>query len=81
MIQSKLTMIPGPTPVHRRILARLAEPTVSHVAPEFVETFRACLSELKRIAVTESAHPFVVAGSGTLAMEMALVNLLAGDEG
>jgi len=75
-----LTMIPGPTPVHERILAALAEPTISHVAPAFVECQRDCLARLREIVITQEGTPFVVAGSGTLAMEMALVNLVARDE-
>jgi aspartate aminotransferase-like enzyme len=80
MNDTVLTMIPGPTPVQESILDELAKPTISHVAPSFVETTRACLDNLKRIVFTESARPFVVAGAGTLAMEMALVNLVAPDE-
>ena len=75
-----LTMIPGPTPVHDDILSALARPTISHVAPAFVEATRSCLDNLKQIARTETAQPFVVAGSGTLAMEMALVNFVARDD-
>jgi aspartate aminotransferase-like enzyme len=71
-----LTMIPGPTPVHPRILDALAEPTISHVAPRFVECQRECLARLREVVMTTVGSPFVVAGSGTLAMEMALVNLL-----
>ena len=81
MIQDDtLTMIPGPTPVHRRILEALAAPTISHQAPSFVETFRTCLGDLKKIAFAGSAQPVIVSGSGTLAMEMALVNLVGPDE-
>ena len=76
MIEPTLTMIPGPTPVHERILAELSRATVSHVAPDFVADYRECLENLTRIVRTESGSPFVVAGSGTLAMEMALINLL-----
>jgi aspartate aminotransferase-like enzyme len=76
MIEPILTMIPGPTPVHDRILAQLARPTVSHVAPDFVADFRECLGNVARIAGTETGRPFLVAGAGTLAMEMALVNLI-----
>lgn len=76
MIQNLLTMIPGPTPVHESILAELSRPTTSHQDPAFVRAFRECLGELQRIAMAGSAQPFMVAGSGTLAMEMALVNLV-----
>ena len=75
-----LTMIPGPTPVHERVLEVLARPTVSHQYPVFVEAYRECLSRWRRIGRSESAQPFVVSGSGTFAMEMALVNLVAPGE-
>ena len=49
MIDQTLTMIPGPTPVHERILGELARPTVSHVAPAFVQLFRNCLERLQQV--------------------------------
>lgn len=81
MIHDTLTMIPGPTPVHRSVLEALARPTVSHQDPAFVERMSRALDKLRRIVMAgESAQPFVVAGAGTLAMEMALVNLVAPGE-
>ncbi|MGZ5475572.1 MAG: pyridoxal-phosphate-dependent aminotransferase family protein [Thermoanaerobaculia bacterium] len=80
MINETLTMIPGPTPVHPRILAALARPTVSHVAPAFVEEFRTALADLRTLCQSATAQPFIVAGGGTLAMEIALVNLAAPGE-
>ncbi len=80
MIDETLTMIPGPTPVHPRILDALARPTVSHVAPGFVETFRGALRDFKDLCQSASGQPFIVSGGGTLAMEMALVNVVAPGE-
>jgi alanine-glyoxylate transaminase/serine-glyoxylate transaminase/serine-pyruvate transaminase len=74
VIDETLTMIPGPTPVHPRILAALARPTVSHLAPSFVEEFRGALHDFRALCRSESGQPFIVAGGGTLAMEMALAN-------
>lgn len=76
MIDESLTMIPGPTPVHSRILDALARPTVSHLAPEFVETFRAAIADFRWLCQSREGQPFIVAGGGTLAMEMALVNVV-----
>jgi len=73
-------MIPGPTPVHERVLRALAQPTVSHQFPAFVEAYTECLSRWRTIGQSTSAQPFVVSGSGTFAMEMALVNLVAPGE-
>ena len=80
MTDDTLTMIPGPTPVRPSILEALSLPTTSHQAPSFVEGYRKCLENLRRIVFTDSAQPFVVSGAGTLAMEMALVNLLGPGE-
>ncbi|MGE5346440.1 MAG: pyridoxal-phosphate-dependent aminotransferase family protein [Acidithiobacillales bacterium] len=77
MIDETLTMIPGPTPVHPRILAALARPTVSHVAPEFVETFKRALADFRSLCQSATGQPLVVSGGGTLSMEIALVNLVA----
>lgn len=76
MIRETLTMIPGPTPVHDAILDALGRPTVSHQDPAFVADFRRCLERTGEVVRGPSARPFVVGGAGTLAMEMALVNLL-----
>ena len=80
MDQPTLTMIPGPTPVRPEILESLGRPTVSHQDPDFVEDYRACLADVAAIVRSGTAQPFVVSGSGTLAMEMALVNLLGPED-
>ncbi len=80
MIDETLTMIPGPTPVHPRILAALARPTVSHVAPAFVETFKRALADFRALGQSATARPVVVSGGGTLSMEIALVNTVAPGE-
>jgi len=67
-------MIPGPSPVHPRILNSLAQPTVSHVGAEVVEELKEALAALKKIVFCKKGEPFVVSGAGTLAMEMALLN-------
>ena len=80
MIDETLTMIPGPTPVHPRILDALARPTVSHVSPVFVKAFRQALDDFKALGQSASAQPVVVSGGGTLSMEIALVNTVAPGE-
>ena len=74
MDKEKLLLIPGPSPVHPRIIHSLSLPTVSHVSPIFVEELKEGLANLKKIVFCESGEPFIVAGAGTLAMEMALLN-------
>ncbi len=76
MQTEKLLMIPGPSPVHPRILNSLSLPTVSHVSPELAEELKEALAALKKIVFCERGEPFIVAGAGTLAMEMALLNTI-----
>jgi alanine-glyoxylate transaminase / serine-glyoxylate transaminase / serine-pyruvate transaminase len=73
----KLLLIPGPSPVVPRILRSLAEPTVSHVSPEMASDLSAALGNLKRIVFGENVEPFIIAGAGTLAMEIALLNVVS----
>jgi len=70
-----LLLIPGPSPVAPRILEALAQPTVSHVSPILVDETRQALANLKRIVFTRDGQPFLLAGAGTLAMEIDLLNL------
>jgi alanine-glyoxylate transaminase/serine-glyoxylate transaminase/serine-pyruvate transaminase len=74
-----LLLIPGPSPVAPRILEALARPTISHVSAALVSETRRTLDHLKRIVFTRDGHPFILAGAGTLAMEIALVNLARSD--
>ncbi len=74
MQKEQLLLIPGPTPVHPRILNALSLPTISHVSPVLVDELKEALDNLKRIVFCQEGQPFIVAGSGTLAMEMAMLN-------
>jgi len=74
MPEQKLLLIPGPSPVVPRILDALALPTVSHVGPEMVHDLKEACENLKQIVFCENGEPFIVAGAGTLSMEMALLN-------
>ena len=80
MNQEKLLLIPGPTPVHPRIINSLSLPTVSHVSDIFVSEFKEALSNLKKIVFCRHGEPFLIAGAGTLAMEMALLNTVGKQE-
>ena len=76
MEKEKLLLIPGPTPVHPRIINTLALPTVSHVSPALVDELKKALLNLKEIVFCEKGEPFIISGAGTLAMEMALLNVV-----
>lgn len=74
-VERNLLMIPGPTNVDPSVLRALAKPTVSHVSPSFAATFKRAVENLKKVMKT-AGEVFVVSGSGTLAMEMAVANVV-----
>lgn len=68
-------MIPGPINFDPEVIRALSKVTVSHVAPEFISIFGDTLRKLRQVFISEG-QPFVIAGSGTLAMEMAATNVI-----
>ena len=74
MTTSPLLMIPGPTPVAPDVLAALAEPVRSHTGPENAATMLRIQAGIRELMGSEHARVHCFAGSGTLAMEAALVN-------
>jgi len=75
MDERKLLMIPGPTNVDPAVLRMLSKPTLAHTDPQFVETFKEALENLKQVFMTKH-QVFAMAGSGTLALEIGLANIL-----
>ena len=68
-------MIPGPIEFEQEVLNAMATPTPSHVDPNFIQTFSNCLQQLKQVCQTKNGQAFIVAGTGTFAMDMAAANL------
>lgn len=75
MKNRRLVMIPGPTPVVRSIQDQMGRETVAFGDPGFVKDFKELLTDLKELWKS-SGEVFVVAGTGTMAMEMAVANTL-----
>lgn len=73
MKNRRLVMIPGPTPVVRSIQDQMGRETVAFGDPAFVKDFKELIEELKMLWGT-AGEVFVVAGTGTMAMEMAIAN-------
>jgi alanine-glyoxylate transaminase/serine-glyoxylate transaminase/serine-pyruvate transaminase len=74
-------MIPGPVELSPAVLARTATPPPSHVAPELIESFGASLERMRAVWLAPpEGQPFVIGGGGTVAMEMAVTNLVAPGE-
>jgi alanine-glyoxylate transaminase / serine-glyoxylate transaminase / serine-pyruvate transaminase len=76
MSERELLMIPGPIEFDPAVLRAQARPSLGHTSPEFIEIFGRTLDSLRDVFLSPSGQPFVVAGSGTLAMELAICNLV-----
>ena len=72
----KLLMIPGPIEFEPEVLQAMGTPTNSHVAPDFIEVFGNSLELMRGVWKSPDGQPFIVAGTGTLAMDMAAANLI-----
>lgn len=76
MKDRKLLMIPGPIEFEPDVLMAMGAPTNSHLAPEFMEHFGSALEMMRLVWLCPSGQPFILAGSGTLAMDTAAANLV-----
>ncbi|MFP4488785.1 MAG: pyridoxal-phosphate-dependent aminotransferase family protein [Bacteroidales bacterium] len=72
----KLLMIPGPIEFDSDVLKAMSEPTLSHVSKEFIDIFAESLEMIKKLWMCPGGQPFIMAGTGTLAMDMAGANMV-----
>jgi len=71
-----LLMIPGPIEFEPAVLSEMGAPTTSHVAANFIESFGQALERMRQVFFCPEGQPFVLAGTGTLAMDSAGANLI-----
>ncbi|MBC7194443.1 MAG: alanine--glyoxylate aminotransferase family protein [Caldisericia bacterium] len=76
----ELLLIPGPTPVNEDVLKEISRQPISHVSKDFAEVLKKCVEDLKVVFGTSSGEIFIIPGSGTLGMEIAIKNFLKKDE-
>ena len=76
MTERSLLMIPGPIEVEPEVLRAVGRAAPSHMDPDFARAFGRALGRLREVFCAPQGQPFVVAGSGTLAMEIAVANVV-----
>ncbi|MFZ5808819.1 MAG: pyridoxal-phosphate-dependent aminotransferase family protein [Chloroflexota bacterium] len=76
MKSHKILMIPGPIEFDPEVLAAVGRPTTSHNDPSFIEAFGASLEMMRDVFLSVDGQPFIVPGSGTLAMDAVAANLV-----
>ena len=73
MDTSRLVMIPGPTPVIKSIQEQMGREIQAFGDPAFVKCYKALIDDLGKL-FNCAGKTFPIAGTGTLAMEMAIAN-------
>ncbi len=72
-----LLMIPGPIEVSPAVLEAFSTPPPSHLAPGVIAAFSRSIEMMRQVwCAGADSQPFIVAGSGTIAMDMAVTNLI-----
>lgn len=76
-----LLMIPGPIEVSPAVGAAFDGPPPSHLAPDIIEAHGRALELMRTVwAAGPEAQPFIMPGSGTIAMDSAVANLVGPDD-
>lgn len=79
MPNEEMLLIPGPTPVVDSIYDAMSQETRGHTDPRFAAVYKSAIEKTRKMLKTDG-EVFVISGSGTIAMEMALVNTVAAGE-
>ncbi|KAI0924767.1 hypothetical protein AcV7_007280 [Taiwanofungus camphoratus] len=72
----KLLVIPGPIEVADEVLYANAHPSMSHMSADFVPILGDCIRMTREVLYTNTAQPFIIAGTGTLGWDQAAANLV-----
>lgn len=76
MPNEEMLLIPGPTPVVDSIYEAMSQETRGHTDPRFAAVYKSAIEKTREMLKTDG-EVLVISGSGTIAMEMALVNTVA----
>jgi alanine-glyoxylate transaminase/serine-glyoxylate transaminase/serine-pyruvate transaminase len=70
-------MIPGPIELSPAVVEAFSKPSPGHLAPGLIESFGRSLERMREVwQAGPDAQPFVIAGGGTVAMDMVAANLV-----
>jgi alanine-glyoxylate transaminase / serine-glyoxylate transaminase / serine-pyruvate transaminase len=72
----RVLMGPGPSDTHPRVLAALAQPTVGHLDPFFLNLMNEVQAMLREVFQTTNPLTIAVSGTGSAGMETCVVNLV-----
>jgi alanine-glyoxylate transaminase/serine-glyoxylate transaminase/serine-pyruvate transaminase len=77
VIEPRLLLGSGPSPVPQRVLDALAQPTIGHLDPQFVAIMDEVGELLRRTFRTENRIAFPISGTGSAGMQAMVDTLIA----
>jgi alanine-glyoxylate transaminase/serine-glyoxylate transaminase/serine-pyruvate transaminase len=75
-VPQRLLLGSGPSPVPRRVLDALAQPTIGHLDPAFAALMERCQERLRQVFRTANAVTLPISGTGSAGMEAMVVNFV-----
>ena len=72
----RLLLGPGPSMIHPRVLKAIGTPLLGHLDPEFLQIMDEVQVSLRWLFHTQNSFTIAVSGTGSAAMETAIVNLV-----
>ena len=72
----RILLGPGPSMVHPRVLRAMAHPLLGHLDPKFIELMNEVQELLKYVFQTSNTVTIPVSGTGSAAMEAAMINFI-----
>jgi alanine-glyoxylate transaminase/serine-glyoxylate transaminase/serine-pyruvate transaminase len=75
-LPQRLLLGSGPSPVPRRVLDALAQPTIGHLDPAFAELMEGCQERLRQTFRTTNPVTLPISGTGSAGMEAMVVNFV-----
>ncbi|MFO0790274.1 MAG: aminotransferase class V-fold PLP-dependent enzyme [Pirellulales bacterium] len=67
---------PGPSDIHPRVLAAMAQPTVAHLDPYYLRIMDELQSMLREVFRTKNRMTMAISGTGSAGQEATVVNLV-----
>jgi alanine-glyoxylate transaminase / serine-glyoxylate transaminase / serine-pyruvate transaminase len=75
-VPERLLLGSGPSPVPRRVLDALAQPTIGHLDPAFGELMEGTKAKLREVFGTANEVTLPLSGTGSVGMEAMVVNFV-----
>ena len=72
----RMLLGPGPSDIHPRVLAALAQPTVGHLDPYYLRIMDELQSMLREVFRTKNRMTMAISGTGSAGQEATVVNLV-----